>query len=94
MKIKIKYGDRQEHWEIFCPKMKSVKITDVAKKIAINMPTREVGIRKGERLHEKMLTSAEIALTYARKNFYIVNGNGKKVSKNFVYSSENHLEVI
>jgi UDP-N-acetylglucosamine 4,6-dehydratase len=78
--------------EIFCPKMTSVKIKDVAKKIAINMRTREVGIRKGEKLHEKMLTSAEIAQTYARKNFYIVNGSGKKVSKNFVYSSENHLE--
>ena len=78
--------------EIFCPKMTSLKIVDVAKMIAPNMPTKEVGMRKGERLHEKMLTSAEIAMTYARKNFYIVNGSGKKVSKNFVYSSENHLE--
>jgi len=78
--------------EIFCPKMTSMKIRDVAQKIAPEMKTREVGIRKGERLHEKMLTSAEIAQTYEHENFYIIypnGGNGKKVSKNFVYSSEN-----
>ena len=76
--------------EIFCPKMKSVKILDVAKEIAPNMKTKEVGIRKGEKLHEEMLTSAEIARTFARDNFYIVysgTGAGRKVSKDFVYSS-------
>ena len=78
--------------EIFCPKMRSLKIKDVAGKIAPNMKTREVGIRKGERIHEKMLTSAEVAQTFVHKNFYIINGSGKKVSPNFVYSSENHLE--
>ena len=59
--------------EIFCPKMKSVKILDVAKEIAPNMKTKEVGIRKGEKLHEEMLTSAEIAQTLEHGNFYIVN---------------------
>ena len=78
--------------EIFCPKMTSMTIKDVAKKIAPNMKIREVGIRKGEKLHEKMLTSAEIAQTYSSKNFYIVNGRGRKVSPNFVYSSENNLK--
>ena len=74
------------------PENEKCKDNGCSEKIAINMRTREVGIRKGEKLHEKMLTSAEIATTYARKNFYIVNGSGKKVSPNFVYSSENHLE--
>jgi len=77
--------------EIFCPKMTSMKIKDVAEKVAPNMKTKEVGIRKGEKLHEKMLTSAEIPMTYVHKNFYIVcpnGGNGKKVSPNFVYSSD------
>lgn len=82
--------------EIFCPKMKAAKIKDVATRIAPNMKTKEVGMRRGERLHEEMLTSAETAQTFIRKNFYIVypngNGRGKKVSPNFVYSSENHLE--
>jgi FlaA1/EpsC-like NDP-sugar epimerase len=85
-----------EGGEIFCPKMKSMTIKDVAVKIAPKMKTREVGVKKGEKLHEEMLTSAEIAQTFARKNFYIVyrngGGMGKRVSPNFVYSSENHLE--
>jgi UDP-N-acetylglucosamine 4,6-dehydratase len=77
--------------EIFCPKMESVKIVDVAARIAPHMKIREVGMRRGERLHEEMLTSAEVLHAYAHKNFYIIdrlgNGTGKRVSKNFVYSS-------
>ena len=78
--------------------MKSVKIKDVAEMIAPDMQTREVGVREGEKIHEEMLTGAEVLQTYVKKNFYIINpfgnGTGKKVSKNFVYSSENHLGQI
>lgn len=81
--------------EVFCPKMKSARIQDLAVMIAPNMKTRVVGLRKGEKLHEEMLTSAETAQTFVHKNFYIVyqngNGTGRRVSPNFVYSSENHL---
>ena len=82
--------------EIFCPKMRSVRIKDVARMVAPDIKTREVGIRDGEKIHEEMITSLEVLNTYVGKNFYIIdpfgNGTGKKVSKNFVYSSENHLE--
>jgi FlaA1/EpsC-like NDP-sugar epimerase len=78
--------------EIFCPKMESVTIKDVAKRIAPNMETREVGAKMGEKIHEEMLTSAEVLHTYFYKNLYIINpsgnGMGKKVSEHFVYSSE------
>jgi len=84
--------------EIFCPKMTSMKIRDVAKKIAPKMKTKEVGMRKGEKLHEEMLTAAEVHHAYARRNFYIINlfgaDRGKKISKNFVYSSANYLKGV
>jgi UDP-N-acetylglucosamine 4,6-dehydratase len=78
--------------EIFCPKMSAVRIKDVAKKIAPTLPTKETGAKRGEKIHEEMLTDAEVQHTYAIKNFYIIdpsgNGTGKKVSQNFRYSSE------
>ena len=42
--------------EIFVPKIPSMKIVDVAKCIAPDLPHRIVGIRPGEKLHEVMIT--------------------------------------
>ena len=40
--------------ETFVPKIPSMRITDLAKAIAPDMPTKVVGIRPGEKLHEVM----------------------------------------
>ena len=40
--------------EIFIPKIPSMRIMDLAKAIAPNLPTKIVGIRPGEKLHEVM----------------------------------------
>lgn len=49
--------DAMHGGEIFVPKIPSMKITDVAKAMAPGLPTRVVGIRPGEKLHEMMISA-------------------------------------
>jgi UDP-N-acetylglucosamine 4,6-dehydratase/5-epimerase len=41
--------------EIFVPKIPSMRITDLAEAVAPGKPTRSIGIRPGEKLHEAMI---------------------------------------
>lgn len=50
----LKNFQRMQGGEIFIPKIPSMRIMDLAKAIAPNLPTRIVGIRPGEKLHEVM----------------------------------------
>lgn len=50
----LKNFERMHGGEIFIPKIPSMRITDLAKAIAPNMPIRIIGIRPGEKLHEVM----------------------------------------
>ena len=43
--------------EIFIPKIPSMRITDLAEAIAPGLPTKVIGIRPGEKLHEVMCPS-------------------------------------
>lgn len=49
--------------EIFVPKIPSTKITDLAEVIAPKLPTREIGIRPGEKLHEMMISEDDAYVT-------------------------------
>ncbi|MFP4274739.1 MAG: UDP-N-acetylglucosamine 4,6-dehydratase (inverting) [Paracoccaceae bacterium] len=49
--------------EIFVPKIPSTKITDLAAVIAPGMPTRVIGIRPGEKLHEVMISADDAYVT-------------------------------
>lgn len=51
----LKSFARMHGGEIFVPKIPSIKITDLAKAIAPELPHKIVGIRPGEKLHEKMV---------------------------------------
>jgi len=44
--------ERMQGREIFIPKIKSIKITDLA--AAFGKPYKVIGIRKGEKLHEQL----------------------------------------
>ena len=48
---------RMQGGETFVPKIPSMHITDLAKAIAPNLPTKIIGIRPGEKLHEVMCPS-------------------------------------
>ena len=58
--------------EIIVPIAPSYRLTDVAKAIAPEIEHRIVGIRKGEKLHEVMLTEEESYDAVRRDNYYII----------------------
>lgn len=53
----LKNFERMLGGEIFVPKIPSIKITDLAKAIAPDLPSKIVGIRPGEKMHEVMCPS-------------------------------------
>lgn len=62
--------------EIFIPKMPSMKIVDIAKIIAPDCEIEDIGIRKGEKLHECLITIEEGRQTVNKENYYIIYPNG------------------
>lgn len=58
--------------EVFVPKIPSMKITELAKAIAPEMETVEVGIRPGEKLHETMITSEDSRHTIDIGDYYVI----------------------
>ncbi len=50
----LKNFQRMQGGEIFIPKIPSMRILDLAKAIAPQLPTKVIGIRPGEKLHEVM----------------------------------------
>ena len=87
--------------EIFIPKIPSFKVIDVATILRPNIPTKIIGIRPGEKLHEIMITEDDAKYTYEFEDRYailpahVVNsiGEGKygsKVDEDFTYTSLNN----
>jgi len=58
--------------EIFVPKIPSSTIIDIAAAIAPDLPTKVIGIRPGEKLHEVMITSDDARNTLAMDDRYII----------------------
>ncbi|MDN5787599.1 UDP-N-acetylglucosamine 4,6-dehydratase (inverting) [Pseudorhodobacter sp.] len=58
--------------EIFVPKIPSTKITDLAHVIAPQLPTREIGIRPGEKLHEMMISEDDAYVTVDMGDRYAI----------------------
>jgi len=63
---------RMHGGEIFVPKIPSAKITDIAAAIAPGMPTRLVGIRPGEKLHEIMCPRDDSHLTLEFAEHFVI----------------------
>lgn len=88
--------------ELYVKKIPSMRMPDLAKAIAPNIKTIEVGIRPGEKIHEQMITKADAPNTIEFNDFYIIlpqidieNINylypqAKKVSDDFEYHSGNN----
>ncbi len=93
--------------EIYIPKIPSMKITDMARNLAPNLPQKEIGIRPGEKLHEVMITkddgrqTIEIddryvitpQFTYWNDKHYIDMG-ATKFNEEFEYSSDKNTEWL
>jgi len=92
----LKNFQRMVGGELFVPKIPSIRIADLAKAMAPRLPTKEVGIRPGEKLHEVMCPADDSHLTlefgdhyvirptirfYGAENDYGVNALGEKGSE-------------
>jgi UDP-N-acetylglucosamine 4,6-dehydratase len=58
--------------EIFVPKIPSMRMVDIAKSLAPHLPTRAIGIRPGEKLHEVMVTEDDSRLTLELSDRYVI----------------------
>ena len=68
----IKSFARMQGGEIFVPKIPSIRLTDLAKAMAPKLNHKIVGIRPGEKLHEKMCSVHEAHLTLDFKDYYVI----------------------
>jgi UDP-N-acetylglucosamine 4,6-dehydratase len=64
--------ERMHGGEIFVPKIPSVRVTDLAEAVAPGMPTRVVGIRPGEKLHEVMCPADDSHLTLEFEDHFVI----------------------
>ena len=58
--------------EIFVPKIPSIRITDLAKVMAPQLPVKIVGIRPGEKLHEVMCPADDAHQTLAFEDHFVI----------------------
>ena len=58
--------------EIFVPKIPSFKILDLAKIISPKSRIKYIGIRKGEKIHEDLITASDSISTYNIGKYYVI----------------------
>ena len=68
----LKNFERMQGGEIFVPKIPSMKITELAKAMAPNLPQKIIGIRPGEKLHEIMCPADDSHLTLEFDDHYVL----------------------
>jgi UDP-N-acetylglucosamine 4,6-dehydratase len=91
--------------EIYVKKIPSMKVTDIALAVHPSAHHKIIGIRPGEKLHEQMISPEDAANTYEYEGHYTILpainnwsedpvriGDGKRVSSDFCYSSDNNSE--
>ena len=87
--------------EIFVPKIPSMRIADLARAMAPDLPQKIVGIRPGEKLHEVMITEDDSRQTYELEDRYVIEPaftfwkhapyerlNARPVTDGFRYASD------
>ncbi|VBB05529.1 polysaccharide biosynthesis protein [Lucifera butyrica] len=68
----LKSFSRMQGGEIFVPKIPSSRIVDLAKAVAPELPTKIIGIRPGEKLHEVMCPADDSHLTLEFEDHYVI----------------------
>jgi UDP-N-acetylglucosamine 4,6-dehydratase/5-epimerase len=99
----LKAFERMKGGELFVPKIPSIRITEVARVMAPNLPYKVVGIRPGEKVHEVMCPLDDAHLTLGFADHFVIqpaisfdldfqkNACGEKgspVAEDFQYSSD------
>lgn len=93
--------------EILIPKIPSFKIIDLIKSFEVKNKIKVIGIRKGEKLHEEMITQSDSLNTIEIKDFYLILNENKNclkyykkkynarfVSQKFSYSSNTNSDNL
>tara|TARA_Y100000310_G_C20537132_1_gene741397 strand:+ start:70 stop:1017 length:948 start_codon:yes stop_codon:yes gene_type:complete len=82
------YFHTESHGKIAIPKIKSLKIVDIAKALGKfygkeDIELREIGIRPGEKIHEEMISNEEWLRTEEYENFLISTNVRKYEQKSY-----------
>lgn len=94
--------------EVFIPKIPSMRITDLVEVLAPHLPTKVIGIRPGEKLHEVMISEDDAYITAEIDDRYVIepafaeyprvsllgSGEGKPVADRFSYSSDKNTQWL
>ena len=105
----LKNFERMHGGEIFIPKIPSMKMTDLAKALAPNLPHKIIGIRPGEKMHEVMITANDSVIEF--EDYYVITPTiqfnhqinytinslgekGKDIDVGFEYNSNNNTKWI
>ena len=78
---------RMHGGEIFVPKIPSVRITDLARVMAPEIPQEVVGIRPGEKLHETMCPEDDSHVTLEFSDHFLIKPAIKFYDRNLDYST-------
>jgi len=68
----LKNFQRMQGGEIFIPKIPSMKMTELAKAMAPELPIKVIGIRPGEKLNEIMCPADDSHLTLEFESHYVI----------------------
>ena len=91
--------------ELFVPKIRSMRITDLAEAIDPDAEIDVVGIRPGEKLHETLISEDDARATHETDQYFVVSSDssrtagrvgspGRNVPEDFRYSSDLNSEWI
>lgn len=68
----LKGFSRMQGGELFVPKIPSMRIVDLAEAVVPGIPTKVIGIRPGEKLHEIMCPADDSHLTLEFEDHYVI----------------------
>jgi UDP-N-acetylglucosamine 4,6-dehydratase len=90
--------------EIFIPKIPSMKMTELAKVMAPDLPQTTIGIRPGEKLHEVMISEDDSRHTLDQGHRFVIEPEfcfwerepqtGRPVPEGFKYTSDTNDELL
>ena len=73
---------RMKGGELFVPKIPSIRMTDLARAMAPELPLEIIGIRPGEKLHEVMCPADDSYHTFEFNDYYVISPSISFYSRN------------
>ena len=73
---------RMKGGELFVPKIPSIRMTDLARSMAPDLPVEIIGIRPGEKLHEVMCPADDSYHTFEFNDYYVISPSISFSSRN------------